>query len=69
VIELNRLMHGGGKLCQVASVTLVLWFCFGVGFAADFSKQQIDFFEKRIRPLLAERCYECHQGHSAKLGL
>jgi hypothetical protein len=24
------------------------------------SEQQVAFFEKRIRPVLAEHCYECH---------
>ncbi len=36
--------------------------------AADFSSEQIEFFEKEIRPLLVERCHKCHaadkqQGH------
>ena len=28
--------------------------------AADLAPEQIKFFEERIRPLLVERCYECH---------
>ena len=28
--------------------------------AAAPSSEQIDYFEKSVRPLLAERCYECH---------
>jgi hypothetical protein len=35
--------------------------------AGDFSPQQIEFFEKQIRPLLVEHCYECHSGGSKKL--
>ncbi len=31
-------------------------------FAADPDPQQLEFFEKRIRPLLVEHCYECHSG-------
>src|SRR5690349_18371214 len=27
----------------------------------------IEFFEKRIRPLLAEQCYKCHSAESEKL--
>ncbi len=61
------------NMMRVRSVALLgglgLWLCGGMGLAADFSKQQLDFFEKKIRPLLAERCYECHQGHGAKSGL
>ncbi len=29
----------------------------------------IEFFEKRIRPLLVENCYECHSGQKTKGGL
>lgn len=28
---------------------------------------QLDFFEKRIRPVLAERCYKCHSAEAEKL--
>jgi hypothetical protein len=29
--------------------------------------EEIDFFERKIRPVLAERCYECHSAQSQKL--
>lgn len=58
-----------GWLCRVGAVGIFVWFCGGVGSAADFSKQQLEFFEAKIRPLLVESCYECHQGHGAKSGL
>ena len=35
--------------------------------ASDFSPEQIEFFEKEIRPLLVEHCYQCHSGGSEKL--
>ncbi len=31
------------------------------------SADDADFFEKRIRPVLADRCYECHSAKAAKL--
>ena len=34
-----------------------------------FSAEQITFFEKSVRPILAENCYSCHEGHKAKSGL
>ena len=37
--------------------------------ADEFSPQQVEFFENSVRPLLAERCFECHEGTKAKLGL
>ena len=32
-----------------------------------FKPQQITFFEKKVRPLLAEHCFECHSAKSTKL--
>lgn len=38
--------------------------------AADsFSPDQIEFFEKSVRPVLAENCYTCHGGHRHENGL
>lgn len=33
----------------------------------QFSADQLEFFEKRIRPLLVTHCYECHSAGSKKL--
>ena len=33
----------------------------------QFSSEQLEFFEKSIRPLLAEHCYKCHSGQSKRL--
>src|SRR5262249_53272296 len=35
------------------------------------SAEGLEFFEKKVRPLLVERCYECHsaQGKKSKGGL
>jgi len=32
-----------------------------------FPAEDLEFFEKRVRPLLAERCYECHSTSAKKL--
>lgn len=38
--------------------------------AADsFPPEQIEFFEKNVRPVLAERCYDCHGAHKHQNGL
>ncbi|MDB6118332.1 MAG: Planctomycete cytochrome, partial [Verrucomicrobiaceae bacterium] len=36
---------------------------------AAFPPEQIEFFEKSIRPLLAERCYDCHSSEKHENGL
>jgi hypothetical protein len=35
--------------------------------AAEVSPEQVAFFEKKIRPVLAEHCYSCHSAESKKL--
>ena len=37
--------------------------------AADkaLTPQQVEFFEKRVRPLLISRCFQCHSGKSKVL--
>lgn len=37
--------------------------------ARQFAPAEIEFFEKEIRPVLAENCYDCHSGIKAKVGL
>ncbi len=41
-----------------------------VGAVAEPTTEQVEFFEKNIRPVLVERCYECHNsGDKANGGL
>src|SRR5262249_33594501 len=35
--------------------------------AAEPSADQLEFFEKQIRPIFAENCYTCHSEHAEKL--
>ncbi len=37
--------------------------------AAEITAEGRDFFENRIRPVLASECYECHDGSKSKGGL
>jgi cytochrome c553 len=50
-------------------LALCLWATVQLAFAAapSFPAADIEFFEKRIRPLLAQRCYECHSAGAKKL--
>ena len=36
-------------------------------FADPPTSEQVDFFEKRIRPLLSEHCYDCHSAGAKKI--
>lgn len=35
--------------------------------APHFTSEQLEFFEKSIRPLLVEHCYKCHSGQAKRL--
>src|SRR3954468_14208025 len=49
-------------------LAVVLPFLFAAGAAAADPKG-VEFFEKRVRPILVERCYECHGEKKHKGGL
>ena len=51
---------------MVSRVTL-LGTLFLALFSGAASAQQIEFFEKRIRPLLIQHCYECHSQSAKKV--
>lgn len=47
-----------------------LIFIFGIQLipgAENFTPRSLEFFEKKIRPVLAEHCFECHSSDSKKL--
>jgi len=39
-----------------------------LGVPEALGQDRIDFFEKKIRPVLAERCYQCHSAEAASTG-
>ena len=37
-----------------------------IGTAADIPPDQLEFFEKKVKPVLADKCYKCHSAESGK---
>src|SRR5258706_1545709 len=37
--------------------------------ASSLTREGIEFFEKKIRPILTDRCYKCHSGDKVKADL
>ncbi len=60
----NRRVRG----VATAAVLLASLACMGVPCAASLPANQVEFFEKQIRPVLVERCYECHNSTGKKKG-
>ncbi len=50
------------QLISLVSLCLTL-----AGLAASPTPAQVQFFESRIRPILADNCYKCHSQHADKL--
>src|SRR5438045_3170383 len=38
----------------------------GTGFAEEVTKEQAEFFETKVRPVLADNCYRCHSADAGK---
>ena len=47
----------------------VLLFCLAVAPLRAITPQETEFFEKQIRPILAEQCYKCHGAEKQKAAL
>jgi uncharacterized protein DUF1553/uncharacterized protein DUF1549/cytochrome c len=54
------------RLCFVTAVSVV-GMSVSVFAGAPSNLEQLDFFEKKIRPVLADSCYECHSANSKKV--
>src|SRR3954465_3931160 len=50
-----------------SGVLLLLSVLAGSSRSEEVSGNGVEFFEKRIRPLLSEHCYKCHSAQSEKL--
>src|SRR6185295_5299831 len=48
------------RLCRLLAVVVPSLWLSALALAADPSPAEVDFFEKQVRPLLANRCYKCH---------
>ena len=52
---------------RIAAAVLVLWG--GLARAQENpAPGDADFFEKKIRPVLSERCYSCHSAKALRSG-
>ncbi|MEM7699289.1 MAG: PSD1 and planctomycete cytochrome C domain-containing protein [Verrucomicrobiota bacterium] len=56
---------------RFASVSALVMLALATVAGEDFSREQLDFFESKIRPALVKHCYQCHSqdGDQVKGGL
>ena len=52
---------------NVLPLMLLVALGWGRAVAADLTPAQTDFFEKKIRPVLADNCYKCHSTQAEKV--
>ena len=59
------------KLRKCILLLLLAWLVLSAGAAerGPWSAEEIEFFEKKVRPVLVNRCYECHGAEKQKGGL
>ena len=58
--------HSKTKVLHLTKSSLILFAC-SVGFGKESELSEIEYFEKNIRPLLIDHCYECHSQNAKKL--
>ena len=51
---------------QPLVLSLTFLAALGAARAAEPTKEQLDFFEQKVRPILSEKCYKCHSIESGK---
>ena len=54
------------RAMSVLLAGLSLWVA-GATSAAELPREQVEFFEKKIRPVLSEKCYKCHSEKADKV--
>ncbi len=55
--------------CSLILCTNIAWGFQEEKTEAEFTAQQLEFFENEVRPILVNRCYECHSGLKIEGGL
>jgi hypothetical protein len=60
---MNRISIG---LSLAALCGMTLWNA--MGDTAEPTPEQIDFFERKVRPLFVDRCYNCHSAETKPAG-
>ncbi len=68
----NRSLSTGGRLLAVVLGTLVVWQAAGLArllTASEPAVEQVQFFERHIRPVLMTTCLECHGRDQVERGL
>lgn len=52
---------------RILITALLTTSCSLAAFAGPTDRQQLEFFESKVRPLLAEHCFECHSASAKRL--
>lgn len=60
-------IHDGLRGLPAAAVALAIVFFRSHVSAVDLTPAQSDFFENKVRPVLADRCYKCHSAQAEKV--
>src|SRR5262245_37175575 len=54
------------SFCRPSALAIACGVALGRAWSAELPPDQVDFFEKKIRPVLVEHCYKCHSENGEK---
>src|SRR5437764_1445036 len=59
--------HARRSFAALLLITLPLCPAFAADSNTNFPRQQLEFYEKQVQPILAENCYKCHSHQAEKI--
>ncbi|HEY0552396.1 MAG TPA: DUF1549 domain-containing protein, partial [Verrucomicrobiae bacterium] len=60
-------LAAGSSALTLACAMIAVFASMDAGLAAEPTKAQLDFFESKVRPVLANNCYKCHSTKAEKV--
>lgn len=64
---MKKLKLNFARVCWLKISLFQIPFAVSIAFAAELSPEENAFFENKVRPLLAEHCYDCHSQKAKKI--
>jgi hypothetical protein len=66
IIKNTPLVHKVWSITMLSRITILVFACLDHSFQPAYGQDGVDFFERKIRPVLVQECYSCHSAEAKK---